>query len=83
MFRRLPSPLYEAKKALIQDPFLLEAVDLAEEAVLADPSPPPLRLDRIEIDGIIYDKGTVGVMLAYQIEGDGVRFLSFGDLWNS
>jgi hypothetical protein len=83
VFKRLASPLYDQRKALIQDQFLLEAFELAEEAVLVDPSRPPVRRDRIEIDGIIYDAGTLGVMLAYEIEGDGVRFLSFADLWNS
>jgi hypothetical protein len=52
---------------------------LAEEAVLADPS--PTRADRIELDGIVYDTATLGVALAYQIEEEGVRFLSFADLF--
>lgn len=78
--KRLPSPLYEARKSQIRDPFFQEAIALAEEAVLADPN--PLRADRLLQDGIIYDTFTSGVALAYEIIGDGVRFLSCSDLWN-
>lgn len=79
--RRLPSQLYDERKALIEDPLLLQAIGLAEDEVLADPS--PLRDDRIEIDAIVYANSDHGVMLAYEIEGDGVRFLSFADTWNT
>jgi hypothetical protein len=84
LLRRLPSPLYEDRKDQITDPFFREAVDLAEEAVLADPN--TLRQDRLDQDSIIYDTATLGVGLAYEIaeeDGEqGVRFLSFSDLWN-
>lgn len=81
--RRIPSPLFDARKEHIRDPWLRDAVDLAEEEILAD-RPAPLRRDRIEIDGIIYDHSEHGVMLAYEIiDGDGVRFLAFADLWNT
>jgi len=75
--RRLSSDLYDEAKSWIWDLDLRQAIDLAEEAVLADPSPPPVRPDRTEIDGIIYDWATPGVMLAYEIDGDGVRFLQY------
>lgn len=82
--RRLPSPLYDERKELVKDPFFREAIDLAEEAVLTDPN--PLRADRLLQDGIVYDTSTLGVGLSYEViddgEGDGVRFLSFADLWN-
>ena len=77
---RLPSPLYEERKSQIQDPFFREAITLAEEAVLADPD--PLRADRLLLDGIVYDTSTSGVGLAYEVIGDGVRFLTCSDLWN-
>lgn len=78
--RRLPTPLYDDRKARIRDRWLREAVDLAEEAILVDPY--PLRADRLEIDGIVYDHATDGVAIAYEVIGDGVRFLSFADVWN-
>jgi hypothetical protein len=78
--RRLPSPRYGERKNQIEDPFFREAVDLAEEAVLTDPD--PLRTDRLLQDGIAYDTATLGMGLAYELLEDGVRFLSFADLWN-
>ena len=84
LLRRLPSPIYDERKVQIQDPFFREAIDLAEEAVLTDPN--PLREDRLLQDGIGYDTSSLGVGLSYEViddgEGDGVRFLSFSDLWN-
>jgi hypothetical protein len=77
--RRLPSPLYDERKAQIKDPSFHRAVDLAEEGVLSDPD--PLRADRLSLDGIVYDTSILGVGLSYEVIGDGVRFLSYADLW--
>jgi hypothetical protein len=78
--RRLPSPRYDQRKAAIQDTTFLRDLELAEENVLAGPADYPIEQD---IGGIYYNKTVPGVMLAYEIEGDGVRFLAFSDLFNS
>jgi hypothetical protein len=80
--RRLESPEYDQRKARITNPTFLKEVDLAEIAVLVEWSPGQ-QADTIELDGIFYQNTRDGVMLAWEVEGDGIRFLACADLWNA
>ena len=77
---RKPTLAYEARKAAIIDEGLLQALTLAEEEALVDPWH---RRNRTEIDGIVYDRNELGVMLAFAIDGGDVILLSFAGLFNS
>jgi len=68
---RKPTLAYEARKAAIIDEGLLQALTLAEEEALVDPWH---RRNRTEIDGIVYDRNELGVMLAFAIDGGDVIF---------
>jgi hypothetical protein len=86
VLRRLPAPLYDEKKATIEDPVLREAIDLLEEHALNDRLPwvLPNEIDRTEIDGHIYLNDLVHrVAVVYDVEdGDGCRFLTCMDTSN-
>jgi hypothetical protein len=80
VIKRLPSPEYDARKEAILDEGFLLDLNLAEQNVLAGPAWPPVQLD---IDGVYYDRTQRGVMITFEIEGDGIRFLSFANLFRS
>jgi len=55
------------------------SLDLVEEEIATDSTH---RLNRLELDGIIYDKTQPGVMVSWKMI-DGVPvLLSFADLWD-
>lgn len=75
-----PSEEYAARKLLLTDPQVRFILELAEESIAVDPWH---RVNRIEIDGIVYDKSEPGIMLSYVVLDGEVLFLTFRDLFNS
>jgi hypothetical protein len=55
-------------------------LELVEEEALVDPWH---RQNRAEIEGVVYDRNELGVMLAFVAEGEDVILVSFADLFNT
>jgi hypothetical protein len=73
-----PSPRYAAKKAALEDAQVRLSLELAEEAIAAEPEN---WTNRKQVGDVIWDTSEPGLALAYKIEDGEIIYLTFIDTY--